>query len=448
MPAPQDRKAVWGWALYDWANSAFATTVMAGFFPVFFKQFWSVGVDVNISTARLGYGNAVAGLLVAAFAPVLGALADRGGTRKRFLAGFTVLGVAATATFFWLPQGQWMGAILCYSAGLIGFSGAMIFYDALLPTVAGPDSLDRVSAFGYAAGYLGGGLLFLVNVAMTLQPHWFGLADSTAAVQWSFLTVAVWWGGFSLATFYWVPEPIVLPPLSAGNPAGQAWRQILTTLRHARDRKPLFLFLLAYWFYIDGVDTIIRMAVDYGLSLGFDAPDLITALLMVQFVGFPAALLFGRLGQYWGVKRSLFLGIGVYMLITIWGTFMQHRWEFFGIALAVGLVQGGIQALSRSYYARLIPAGRSAEFFGLYNMMGKFAAIIGPALMGTVGLAARHILLKRTPAPEAAAGIADLSTRISIASVLLLFIVGAILLWRAEEHAAPDRPPKKRPPST
>ena len=447
MPAPQDRKAVWGWALYDWANSAFATTVMAGFFPVFFKQFWSVGVDVNISTARLGYGNAVAGLLVAAFAPVLGALADRGGTRKRFLASFTLLGVAATATFFWLPQGQWMGAILCYSAGLIGFSGAMIFYDALLPTVAGPDSLDRVSAFGYAAGYLGGGLLFVVNVAMTLQPHWFGLADSTAAVQWSFLTVAVWWGGFSLATFYWVPEPVVLPSPSAGNSVGQAWRQILTTLRHARDRKPLFLFLLAYWFYIDGVDTIIRMAVDYGLSLGFAAPDLITALLMVQFVGFPAALLFGRLGQYWGVKRSLFLAIGVYMLITIWGTFMQHRWEFFGIALAVGLVQGGIQALSRSYYARLIPAGRSAEFFGLYNMMGKFAAIIGPALMGTVGLAARHILLKRTPAPEAAAGIADLATRISIASVLLLFIVGAILLWRAEEHAGPDRP-SKRPPST
>jgi len=447
MPAPQNRKAVWGWALYDWANSAFATTVMAGFFPVFFKQFWSVGVDVNISTARLGYGNAVAGLLVAAFAPVLGTVADRGGTRKRFLASFTLLGVAATATFFWLPQGQWMGAILCYSTGLIGFSGAMIFYDALLPTVAGPDSLDRVSAFGYAAGYLGGGLLFVVNVAMTLQPHWFGLADSTAAVQWSFLTVAVWWGGFSLATFYWVPEPIVLPSPSVGNSVGQAWRQILTTLRHARDRKPLFLFLLAYWFYIDGVDTIIRMAVDYGLSLGFAAPDLITALLMVQFVGFPAALLFGRLGQHWGVKRSLFLAIGVYMLITIWGTFMQHRWEFFGIALAVGLVQGGIQALSRSYYARLIPAGRSAEFFGLYNMMGKFAAIIGPALMGTVGLAARHILLKRTPAPEAAAGIADLATRISIASVLLLFIVGAILLWRAEEHRGPDRP-SKRPPST
>ena len=188
------------------------------------------------------------------------------------------------------------------------------------------------------------------------------------------------------------------------------------------------------------------MAVDYGLSLGFAAPDLITALLLVQFVGFPAALLFGRLGQYWGVKRSLFLAIGVYMLITIWGAFMRHRWEFFGIALAVGLVQGGIQALSRSYYSRLIPPGQSGEFFGFYNMLGKFAAIIGPALMGTVGLAARYILLKRPPAPEAAAGIADLATRISIASVLLLFIVGALLLWRVEESPAPDRLPT-RPPS-
>jgi MFS transporter, UMF1 family len=418
MPETQHRKAIWGWALYDWANSAFATTILAGFFPVFFKQFWSIGADVNLSTARLGYGNAIAGLLVAACAPMLGAMADHGGTRKRFLAIFTALGVAATATLFWLPKGQWAGAILIYSLGLIGFSGGIVFYDALLPIVARREELDRISALGYATGYLGGGVLLLVNVVMTLRPHWFGLADSAAAVQWSFLTVAIWWGGFSLVTFSWVPEPAVSPAAVSGKRVRQAWRQIFTTLRRARDRKSVFYFLIAYWFYIDGVDTIIRMAVDYGLSLGF-----------------PAALLFGRLGQRWGVKRSLFLTIGIYMLITIWGTFMHNRWEFFGIALAVGLVQGGIQALSRSYFARLIPEGRSAEFFGLYNMMGKFAAIIGPALMGTVGLAARHILLHRYPSPEAAQWIADLATRISIASVLLLFVIGAILLYRVQESA-------------
>jgi UMF1 family MFS transporter len=444
MPSPQHRQAVWGWALYDWANSAFATTVMAGFFPVFFKQFWSIGADVNLSTARLGYGNALAGLMVAAFAPVLGAIADRGGTRKIFLAVFTALGVAATAAFFLLPQGQWVGAILCYGAGLIGFSGAMIFYDALLPVVARPDELDRVSALGYAAGYLGGGLLFLLNVTMTLRPQWFGLADSAAAVRWSFLSVAVWWGGFSLATFRWVPEPPALFAPRVGRTIPQAWHGLMTTLRHARDRRPIFLFLLAYWFYIDGVDTIIRMAVDYGLSLGFASSDLIAALLLVQFVGFPAALLFGRLARYWGVKRSLFLALGIYMLINIWGTLMRHRWEFFGIALAVALVQGGIQALSRSYFARLIPEGRSAEFFGLYNMLGKFAAIIWPALVGTVGLAARHGLSQLYPDPGRATWVADLAARASIASVMVLFIVGAFLLHRVEEESAAG-PPATRP---
>jgi len=437
MTVRHNRKAIWGWALYDWANSAFATTVMAGFFPVFFTQFWSVGADPNLTNARLGYGNAAAGLLVAAFAPFLGAMADGGGSRKRFLALFTTVGVAATATLFWLPQGQWPGAILTYGLGVIGFSGALIFYDALLPLVARGKDLDRVSALGYASGYLGGGLLFLVNVIMTQKPQWFGLANATTAVQWSFLTVAIWWGLFSLATFGWVSEPAKPRRIGAGSNWRRAWRQLRTTLRHARDRKPVFIFLLAYWFYIDGVDTIIRMAVAYGLSLGFAAADLITALLLVQFVGFPAALLFGRLGQYWGVKRSLFLALGVYMAITLWGTVMRQRWEFFGIALAVAMVQGGIQALSRSYFARLIPEGRSAEFFGLYNMMGKFAAIIGPALMGTVGLAARHILTVQSPSPEAAPGIADLASRISIASVMLLFIVGAALLTRVDPQASP-----------
>jgi UMF1 family MFS transporter len=273
---------------------------------------------------------------------------------------------------------------------------------------------------------------------MTLKPHWFGLADAAEAVRWSFLSVALWWGGFSLATFRWVPEPPIVFAATGGNTFRLAWRQLLTTLRHARYRKPLFLFLLAYWFYIDGVDTIIRMAVDYGLSLGFAASDLITALLLVQFVGFPAALLFGRLGQRWGTRRSLFLALGIYMLITLWGACMRHRWEFFGIALAVALVQGGIQALSRSYYARLVPEGRSAEFFGLYNMLGKFAAIIGPALMATVGLAARQILRQYAPSPESLPWVTDLATRASIASVLVLFLIGAFLLYRVTEDPSQD----------
>ena len=432
--ATDNRRAIWGWALYDWANSAFATTVMAGFFPIFFKQFWSHGADVNLSTARLGLGNALAGLLVAMAAPVLGAMADRCRSRKLFLMRFALLGVGGTALLFYVRQGQWVGAILVYTAAIIGFSGANVFYDALLPHVARPEQYDRVSALGFAAGYLGGGLLFLLNVVMTLRPELFGLPDSAAAVRWSFLTVAVWWGGFGLIALGGFSEP-------AG--AGERMRfadgirfgfgQLAATFKQARRYRTVFLFLLAYWVYIDGVDTIIRMAVDYGLSLGFAATDLITALLMVQFIGFPAALLFGRLGQAWGVPRCLYLALGIYVGITLWGAFMQHRWEFFGLAAGVGLVQGGVQALSRSYYAALVPAERSAEFFGLYNMMGKFAAIIGPAMMGVVGLVARNLLRTFGPADMPPDAVARLASRLSMGSVVLLFVVGGVLFYLANQ---------------
>jgi UMF1 family MFS transporter len=437
MKAPDNRRAIWGWALYDWANSAFATTVMAGFFPIFFKQFWSYGADVNLSTARLGLGNALAGVVVALAAPLLGAIADRGRVRKHFLARFAALGVGSTALLFFIGQGQWIGAILVYTAAIIGFSGANVFYDALLPHVARPDQYDRVSALGFAAGYLGGGLLFLLNVVMTLRPGLFGLADSAAAVRWSFLTVAVWWGGFGLIALRGFTET---PDQGTGRPWSASVRlgfgQLAATLRQARHYRPVFLFLLAYWIYIDGVDTIIRMAVDYGLSLGFATTDLITALLMVQFIGFPAALLFGRLGQSWGVPRSLYLGLGVYVAITIWGAFMQHRWEFFGLAAAVGLVQGGVQALSRSYFATLVPIGRSAEFFGLYNMMGKFAAIIGPVMMGAVGLTARRLLINYGPASLSADAAGHLATRLSMASVVFLFLIGGGLFFLANRARA------------
>nr|MDJ0885388.1 MFS transporter [Desulfobacterales bacterium] len=365
-----NRRAIWGWALYDWANSAFATTVMAGFFPIFFKQYWSYGADINLSTARLGLGNALAGLLVALAAPVLGAMADRGRSRKKYLIRFAVLGVGGTALLYFVTQGQWESAILVYAAAIIGFSGANVFYDALLPHVARPEQYDRVSALGFAVGYLGGGLLFLLNVIMTRYPAFFGLPDAAAAVRWSFVTVAVWWGGFGLIALSSFRETARTGvSMRLADSIRNGFGQLVSTLRQVRHYKPVFLFLLAYWLYIDGVDTIIRMAVDYGLSLGFATTDLITALLMVQFIGFPAALLFGRLGQAWGIPRCLYLALGIYTIITLWGACMQHRWEFYGLAAGVGLVQGGVQALSRSYFAALVPAERSAEFFGLYNMM-------------------------------------------------------------------------------
>lgn len=430
---PKPRRAIWGWALYDWANSAFATTVMAGFFPVFFKQQWSQGVDVNLSTARLGLGNAGASLIVALMAPVLGAIADRTSQRKRLLIGFTYLGVLMTACLVFIPAGQWAFALLAYGLGFIGFAGALVFYDALLPQVAPPERLDQVSSLGYSLGYLGGGLLLAVNVFMALKPGFFGIPDKAMAVRLSFASVALWWGLFALLTFAWIPpDPVaVRPPLGRQIAAGL--RQLLLTFKKIRQLKTAFLFLMAYWCYIDGVDTIIKMAVDFGMSLGFEANDLITALLIVQFIGFPAALLFGLLGKYWGVRRSIYLALCIYIGITIWGATMDRVMEFYLLAAVIGLVQGGIQALSRSYYARFIPHDQSAEFYGFYNMLGKFAAIMGPALMGITGLVVKRVLLPESPTAAQVAQVGETATRSSILAVMLLFLLGALLLYFVDE---------------
>ena len=428
----QDRRSVWGWALYDWANSAFATTVVAGFFPIFFKQYWSTGADVNTSTAQLGFGNALASLLVALFAPLLGAIADQASVKKRMLGTFAYLGVLGTAALFLVEQGNWLLAIFVYVIASIGFSGANIFYDALLPSIAGESRIDYVSSFGYALGYLGGGLLFLVNVLMTLNPDWFGLADAGEAVRWSFVTVALWWGGFTVFTLVWVPEPDTGRSVTSGA-ISAGIRQLGTTLRKLKQLRTVMLFLVAYWFYIDGVDTIIRMAVDYGISIGFESTDLITALLLVQFVGFPAALVWGKLGQHWGVRKSIFLCIAVYMAVTIWGTQMREKWEFYALAAVIGLVQGGVQALSRSYYSRLIPLNQAAEFYGFYNMLGKFAAILGPVLMGLSGLVARSLLMPADPTEAMLTQVGQESARWSIASIILLFLIGGYLFWRVDE---------------
>lgn len=431
----KDKKAVWGWALYDWANSAFATTVMAGFFPIYFKKVWSYGVDVNSSTALLGIANSIASLLVALMAPVLGAIADKGSVKKKFLIFFAYLGVLMTASLFMVQKGEWAWAVFVYAMGVIGFSGANVFYDSLLPGVAGEKKIDFVSSMGFSMGYLGGGLLFLVNVIMTLKPHLFGLADAGEAVRYSFLSVAVWWGFFTFFTIFWVHEEKTAAASEEGaNYVKDGFRQLINTFKKVRHLKMVFLFLLAYWFYIDGVDTIIRMAVDYGLSLGFDSNDLIKALLIVQFVGFPSALVFGKLGEKWGVRKSIYLAIFVYMFVTIWGTTMTNRNEFYILAIVIGLVQGGIQALSRSYYSRLIPKDKAAEYYGFYNMLGKFAAIFGPALMGIVGLIARRMLMPPSPTPEQMEAVGQLAARWGIGSILILFIIGMVLFYFVDEE--------------
>lgn len=410
MNMRQEKRQIVAWAFYDWANSGFATVVIAGFFPIFFKEFWSTGVEATESTFRLGIANSIASLIVLVMAPVLGAIADQGALKKRFLLIFAVIGILATAWLGGIGQGLWLYAAIIYVIATIGFSGANVLYDALLIDVAPRNKFDSVSGIGFSLGYLGGGVLFALCIVMTLKPGWFGLTSATQAVQTGFYVTAVWWGVFSLPLFRHVHEK-KSEHVSFSAALTRGITQLTQTFREIRKYKVVLIFLLAYWLYIDGVDTIIRMAVDYGLSLGFTAQDLITALLLVQFIGFPSALFFGWLGERIGPKPGILIGLVVYVGITIWAYFISEVWEFYGIAASIGVVQGGVQALSRSLYARLIPQESAAEFFGFYNFLGRFAAVIGPVLMGWVALATG-------------------STRISILSILVLLVAGGLILTR------------------
>ena len=409
----ENKRAVWSWAFYDWANSAYSTTVMAGFFPLFFKEYWADPHNPSQSTFYLGMANSIASMVVAALAPLLGSVADQGSAKKKFLTFFAFLGVIMTGGLWMVAQGNWQMAVLFYVIATIGFSSGNVFYDALLPGLASEERVDAVSSLGFGIGYLGGGLLFLVNVFMYLKPELFGIPDGATAIKLSFLSVAVWWAVFTIPLILFVPEPKNYENIDFNNAIRMGWVQLVQTFKEIRNMKVVGTFLLAYWFYIDGVDTIIRMAVDYGMSLNFPGESLIIALLIVQFVAFPAALIYGWLASKIGAKTGIMVGIIAYSFITLLGYFMTEAWHFYVLAILIGLFMGGIQALSRSLYTRIIPPDKSAEFFGFYNMLGKFAAIIGPALMGTIALVTG-------------------SARLSILSILLLFILGAFFLNKVD----------------
>ena len=404
------RKQQISWALYDWGNSAFATTVMAGFFPLFFAKYWADGLPDGERTYWLGIGGSVASVIVMLLAPLLGGVADRKGWKKRFLLISTLTGALGTMAMFSVQQGDWTSALLLFTLASIGFFAGTSFYDSLIVNVAGPKEMDRVSALGYGMGYLGGGVLFALNVAMTLKPAIFGITDASTAIRISFLMVGLWWLAFSLPLFLKVPEQ---PKPSA---QGGGFKELLATLKQLKGMKPVWMFLLAYWLYIDGVDTIIRMAVDYGVKLGFPSESLIVALLMVQFIGFPAAIAYGYLADKFGTRPMLFVAIAAYAGITTWAYTLTTVTQFYLMAAAIALVQGGIQALSRSYYARLIPQEQAGQFFGFYNMLGKFAAVLGPLAVGFT-----------------AAAFPD-NQRLSILSLLPFFILGAWLLSKVREQ--------------
>ena len=408
MSEPCSRKEVFAWALYDWANSAFATTVMAGFFPIFFKKYWHAGSEATVSTMHLGMSNSIASLCVAILAPILGAVADNTRSKKNFLGFFALLGVVTTALLFTVNQGDWLTAACLYALATIGFLGGNVFYDAMITNVATDRNIDGVSAFGYSLGYLGGGILFAVNVLMFQFPHFFGFADGITGVKVSFPLVAIWWGVFAIPLFVLVkdrnPDAVVI-----GTAIGKGLSQLWQTLKEIRKHKNVALFLLSYWVYIDGVHTVIVMAIDYGMSIGLEAKDLIAALLLTQFVGFPAALGFGKLASRLNAKIGILIALATYCATSIYGYFMDSALEFYILAFIIGLVQGGVQCLSRSLFATLIPKENSTQFFGFYNMMGKFATIIGPAIMGQVAYWTGN-------------------PRLSIAFISVMFVGGGLLL--------------------
>ena len=401
--------------MYDWANSAFATTVMAAVLPFFYSSIAGANLSKTTASSYWGYTNTIAMLIVAFSAPILGALADHGGMKKKFLAGFAALGIIFTASLMTVGEGDWFLASALYILAMLGFSGGNNFYDSLLPHVAGGGEIDRISSYGYALGYVGGGILLILNLAMILKPGSFGMPNAEWGARYSFLSAAVWWAVFSIPILKNVPEPpVVLMAGESSHPVRASLQRLSLTFGHLRSYREAFKFLVAFWLYNDGIGTIISMAVIFGAEINIAQEHLIGAILAVQFVGIPFSLIFGRLAGQIGPKKAIFLGLVIYTGIAVGGYFIRTALHFWILALMVGLVQGGTQALSRSFFATLIPKSRSAEFFSFYDVSSKFAGIIGPFVFGLVGQMTG-------------------SSRLSIVSLVVFFVGGGLVLLTVKE---------------
>ena len=407
------KRAIRAWTMYDWANSAFATTIMASILPNYFGMF----IATEGSLSLWGYTVAIGSLIAAAISPILGSIADFRASKKVFMGFFVALGVAATALLFLVDQpGEWMLASILYILGTIGFAGSLVFYDALLPHIADPDEIDQVSARGYAMGYIGGGLLLLINVIMIfVGPRFLPNMDNTEAVKLmmrlSLASVAVWWALFSIPIFRHVKEPVrkIEPGEENLNVFTVGFQRFFKALKGISKFRDLFLFLLAFFVYANGIGTIITMAVAFGTDLGFGSTVLIGTLLLVQFVAAPFAILFGKLSKKLGIKRSITISLLVYTFIAIIGFFMTKEWHFILLGLFVATVQGGSQALSRSLVGQLMPKSKSAEFFGFYSVSEKFNTVIGPILFSVINQVTGN-------------------SRLAIISLVIFFIAGIVLL--------------------
>lgn len=413
MHTKRQRLSVFGWTMYDWANSAFGTTIMAAVLPVYYARVAAADLPPNLATAYWGYTNAAALFFIAALSPVLGALADFTGSKKRFLTLFVALGVAGSALLFFVQTGDWLMASVYYVLGNLGFSGSLVFYDALLPHVAAPDEMDQVSARGYAMGYIGGGTLLAINLAMIqLAPA----ALTTLMTRLSFLSVAVWWFVFTLPLWRFVSEP---PRHIRADEAGVAplrasLQRLGRTFRELGKFRQLSKAILAFWLYSNGIGTIIVMAGIYGAELNFGETTIIGTLLMVQFAAIPFALLFGRLGRRYGTIRMILVSLVIFIFVTIGGFFMQAEAHFWLLGLGLSTVLGGSQALSRALVGRMVPKSMSAEFFSFFSISEKIAGTVGPLTFGLV--------------TQLAGG-----GRLGVVSLIVFFILGGLVLVRVDE---------------
>ena len=400
--------------MYDWANSPFQSTIVNAIFPLFFSSYAAAGLAPVDATARYAWATTIAVTIVALVGPVLGALADHRAWKKRLLALFLTVGIAAVSLMPLIGQGAWLFAAVVFVIANVGDRVSWIFYDSLLPHIAAPGEIDRASTAGYAIGYFGGGTLLLLNLAWILSPATFGLPDTATATKLSFASVAVWWLLFSIPLFRRVPEPAAV--FEAGETGrDNPMRAALSRVRHAftelRGYRNAFLMLVAFLLYNDGIQTMIRMAAIYGAEVGIDSNAQIAAFVLVQFVGVPFSFLFGALAKRIGAKTAIFISVAVYTAISILGYFMTTEWQFFALAFLVGTVQGGSQALSRSLFARMIPKHKSSEYFGFFSVFEKFAGVAGPAVF------AASVTLSG-------------NSRAAVLSIILFFILGAIVLTR------------------
>jgi UMF1 family MFS transporter len=408
-----DRPELRAWAMYDWANSVFMTTVLM-VFPLFLDVA-AADLPRSVASARFAWATAAAIILVGLLGPVLGALADYQGNKKTMLGLFLGIGVVATAAMGLIQRGDFVLALVLFVIGNVGVTSTLAFYNSLLPHIARPDEVDRVSTAGFGLGYLGGGILLALNLATIQNPQRFGLADEAAAMRLSFLSAAVWWLVFSLPLFLGVPEPA--RRLEAGeagrNSLAVAFSRLKKTIVELRGHRDAVLLLVAFLIYNDAINTIIRMATRYGKEIGIPTSALITAVVMVQFVGVPFAFAFGALAGRLGAKRSIFLALAVYVAITLMAFSMRTTGQFFLICFLVGTVMGGAQALSRSLFATMIPRHKAAEMFGFFGVFDRFGGAIGSSIFGFVVLATG-------------------SSRPAILSLSVFFIMGGLLLSRVD----------------